>query len=132
MKEEKEKRNSINRFELEGNVGNIGDVYTNSKGRKSLRFDLGQNNNENTQFVPIILKGHLVDTYGAEITKGDWITVKGRISAYTKDVEKNGKTYKEKVTEILGFQIEDKNKNLVYQSDGMVTKKEQKTNEQER
>lgn len=130
MNNERETRNSVNKFELEGNVGNIGDKYTNPKGKISLRFDLGQNNNENTQFVPIVLKGNLVDTYGNEIQKGDWITVKGRISTYTKDVDKNGKTYKEKVIEILGFEIEDKNKNLVYKSDGSVEEKETSKNEE--
>ena len=130
MNNERETRNSVNKFELEGNVGNIGDKYTNARGKNSLRFDLCQNNNDNTQFVPIVLKGNLVDTYGNEIQKGDWITVKGRISTYTKDVEKNGKTFKEKVIEILGFEIEDKNKNLVYKSDGNVEEKTTSKNEE--
>ena len=92
MNEEREMKNSINKFELEGNVGNIRDIYTNKNGKSSLRFDLGQNNNGNTQFVPIVIKGALVDTYGKEIEKGNWISVKGRISAFSKDVEKDGKT----------------------------------------
>lgn len=36
-----------------------------------LRFDLAQNNNGNTQYVPIVLRGELVNTYGIEIQKGD-------------------------------------------------------------
>ena len=79
MNNEKETRNSTNKFELEGNVGNISDIYTNQNGKKTLRFDLGQNNNGNTQFVPIVLKGELVNTYGSEIQKGDWLSIKGRI-----------------------------------------------------
>ena len=123
MNNEREIRNSVNKFELEGNVGNVGDIYTNQNGRTSIRFDLGQNNNDSTQFVPIVLKGNLVNTYGQEINKGDWITVKGKISTYSKDVERNGKNFKEKVIEILGFEIEDKNKNIVYKSDGTVEEK---------
>ncbi len=117
---EKEQRNSTNRFELEVNVGNIGDVYTNKNNKKTLRFDLGQNNNGNSQFVPIVLRGELVNTYGSDIEKGNWITVKGRISSYSKDVEKNGKTYKEKAVEILGFEIIDRTNNKVYSADGTV------------
>lgn len=117
---EKEVRNSKNSFELEGNVANISDIYTNQNGKKILRFDLGQNNNGNTQFVPIILRGELVNSYGNEIKKGDWISVKGRISTYTKDVEKNGKTYKDKTIDILGFEITDRKENKVYTSDGQV------------
>ena len=117
---EREQRNSTNKFELEGNVGNIGDVFTNKNGKQTLRFDLGQNNNGNTQFVPIVLKGELVNSYGNEMQKGDWISVKGRISSYTKDVEKDGKTYKDKVVEILGFEITDRKNNKVYSSDGQV------------
>lgn len=117
---EKNNRNSINRFELEGNVGNIGDVYVNKNGKQILRFDLGQNNNGNTQFVPIILRGELVNSYGKEIEKGDWISVKGRISSYSKDIEKDGKTYKDKVVEILGFEITDRKNNKIYSSDGQV------------
>ena len=54
---EREVRNSKNTFELEGNVANINDVYENQNGKKSLRFDLAQNNNGNTQFVPCIKRG---------------------------------------------------------------------------
>ena len=117
---EREVRNSKNTFELEGNVANINDVYENQNGKKSLRFDLAQNNNGNTQFVPIVLKGDLVNTYGNEIQKGDWISVKGRINTYSKDVEKDGKTYKEKAIDILGFEITDRKNNKVYTSDGQV------------
>ena len=117
---EREVRNSKNTFELEGNVANINDVYENQNGKKSLRFDLAQNNNGNTQFVPIVLRGELVNSYGNEIQKGDWISVKGRISTYSKDIEKDGKTYKDKAIDILGFEITDRKNNKVYTSDGQV------------
>jgi len=128
---EREVRNSKNSFELEGNVANISDIYTNQNGKKILRFDLAQNNNGNTQFVPIILRGELVNSYGNEIKKGDWISVKGRISTYQKDVEKNGKTYKDKAIDILGFEITDRKENKVYTSDGQV-KETNKNDEMER
>lgn len=127
---EKNNKNSINKFELEGNVGNIGDVYVSKNGKKILRFDLGQNNNGNTQFVPIVLRGDLVDSYGKEMQKGDWISVKGRISTYTKDVEKDGKTYKDKAIDILGFEITDRKNNKVYTSDGQVQDIKDKTEEE--
>lgn len=127
---EKNNKNSINKFELEGNVGNIGNVYVNKNGKKILRFDLGQNNNGNTQFVPIVLRGDLVDSYGKEMQKGDWISVKGRISTYTKDVEKDGKTYKDKAIDILGFEITDRKNNKVYTSDGQVQDIKDKTEEE--
>ena len=117
---EREVRNSKNKFELEGNVANINDVYVNPNGKQTLRFDLAQNNNGNTQFVPIVLKGELVNSYGREIQKGDWISVKGRISTYQKDVERDGKTYKDKAIDILGFEITDRKNNKVYTSDGQV------------
>ena len=117
---EREVRNSKNTFELEGNVANINDVYENQNGKKSLRFDLAQNNNGNTQFVPIVLRGELVNSYGNEIQKGDWISVKGRISTYSKDIERDGKTYKDKAIDILGFEITDRKNNKVYISDGQV------------
>ena len=117
---EREVRNSKNTFELEGNVANINDVYENQNGKKSLRFDLAQNNNGNTQFVPIVLRGELVNSYGNEIQKGDWISVKGRISTYSKDIERDGKTYKDKAIDILGFEITDRKNNKVYTSDGQI------------
>ncbi|MBQ7140907.1 MAG: single-stranded DNA-binding protein [Bacilli bacterium] len=117
---EREVRNSRNKFELEGNIANISDVYENQNGKKTLRFDLGQNNNGNTQFVPIVLRGELVNSYKDEMQKGNWISVKGRISTYTKDVERDGKTYKDKVIEILGFEITDRTNNKVYTADGQV------------
>lgn len=117
---EREVRNSKNTFELEGNVANINDVYENQNGKKSLRFDLAQNSNGNTQFVPIVLRGELVNSYGNEIQKGDWISVKGRISTYSKDIERDGKTYKDKAIDILGFEITDRKNNKVYTSDGQV------------
>lgn len=117
---EREVRNSKNTFELEGNVANINDIYTNQNGKKSLRFDLAQNNNGEAQFLPIVLKGELVNTYGSEIQKGDWISVKGRINTYSKDIERDGKTYKDKAIDILGFEITDRKNNKVYTSDGQV------------
>lgn len=117
---EREVRNSKNKFELEGNVANISEVYTNQNGKQTLRFDLAQNNNGNAQFLPIILRGELVNSYGNEIQKGDWITVKGRIVTYQKDIERNGKTYKDKNIDILGFEITDRKNNKVYTSDGQV------------
>lgn len=126
---EKEMRNSRNSFELEGNVANINDIYTNQNGKKILRFDLAQNNNGNTQYVPIILRGDLVNSYGNEIQKGDWISVKGRISIYQKDVVKDGKTYKDKAIDILGFEVTDRKNNKVYTSDGQIhTKTSNKEN----
>lgn len=120
MNEENKKRNSKNTFELEGNVANIYDIYTSKTGKKSLRFDLGQNNNDNSQFVPIIIKGNLVNTYGQDIKKGQWITIKGRIDTYTKEVERNEKTYNEKAIEILGFEITDRTNNKIYSSNGDI------------
>lgn len=117
---EKEVRNSRNNFELEGNVANINNIYTNQNGKKILRFDLAQNNNGNTQYVPIVLRGDLVNSYGNEIKKGDWISVKGRISTYQKDVVKDGITYKEKAIDILGFEVTDRKNNKVYTSDGQI------------
>ena len=117
---EREVRNSKNTFELEGNVANINDIYENQNGKKSLRFDLAQNNNGEAQFLPIVLKGELVNSYGNEIQKGDWISVKGRINTYSKDIERDGKTYKDKAIDILGFEITDRKNNKVYTSDGQV------------
>ena len=117
---EREVRNSKNTFELEGNVANMSNIYENQNGKKSLRFDLSQNNNGNTQYVPIVLRGELVNSYGNEIKKGDWISVKGRISTYQKDVERDGRTYKDKVIDILGFEITDKKNNKIYTSDDHV------------
>ena len=129
---EKEVKNSRNRFELEGNVANINDVYVNQRGKKILRFDLEQNNNGIHQFVPIVLKGELVNSYGKEIEKGDWISVKGKISAYSQNVERDGKIFKDKVIEILGFEITDKINNKVYTSDGQINELINKGNQIER
>lgn len=124
----KEVKNSKNRFELDGNVANISNVYTNQNGKKILRFDLAQNNNGNTQYVPIVLRGELVNSYGKEIQKGDWISVKGRISTYQKDVERDGKTYKDKAIDILGFEITDRKNNKIYTFDGDIKDLEEKSN----
>lgn len=120
MNNQEEKRNSKNSFELEGNVANISDVYVNKNGKQMLRFDLAQNNNGNTQFVPILLRGELINSYGKKMQKGDWISVKGRIATYLKDVERDGKKYKDKAIDILGFEITDKRYNKVYSADGQV------------
>ena len=132
---EKELRNSRNSFELEGNVANISDVYVNKNGKQMLRFDLAQNNNGNTQFVPILLRGELINSYGKKIQKGDWISVKGRIATYQKDVERDGKKYKDKAIDILGFEIIDKKYNKVYSADGQVhelSDKKEETQDMER
>ena len=132
---EKELRNSRNSFELEGNVATISDVYINKNGKQMLRFDLAQNNNGNTQFVPILLRGELINSYGKKIQKGDWISVKGRIATYQKDVERDGKKYKDKAIDILGFEIIDKKYNKVYSADGQVhelSDKKEETQDMER
>lgn len=120
MNEEKNMRNSKNRFELEGNVARISEIYTNKNGKKTLRFDLGQNNKGNSQFVPVVIKGELVNTYGKEIKKGDWLCVKGIISSYNKSIEKEGREYNNKVIEILGFEIEDRTNHKTFTSDGQI------------
>lgn len=132
MNNEKETRNSVNRFELEGNIGSVRDVYENQNGKKTLRFDIAQNNNGNTQFVPIVIKGELVNAYGEEIEKGNWVTVKGIITTYPKEIEKNGKTYKDKAIEILGFEITDRTNNKIYLADGQVKEISNTKDEQER
>lgn len=132
MNNEKETRNSVNRFELEGNIGSVRDVYENQNGKKTLRFDIAQNNNGNTQFVPIVIKGELVNAYAEEIEKGNWVTVKGIITTYPKEIEKNGKTYKDKAIEILGFEITDRTNNKIYLADGQVKEISNTKDEQER
>ena len=105
MKEEM--KNSRNRFELEGNVARINEIYVNKNGKKTMRFDLGQNHKGNSQFVPIVIKG-------------DWICVRGMINTYSKPVEKDGNTYNEKIVEILGFEIEDRTHNRLFKSNGEI------------
>ena len=39
---------------------------------------------------------------------------------YEKDVVKDGKTYKDKAIDILGFEVTDRKNNKVYTSDGQV------------
>ena len=131
MNIEKEMKNSTNKFELEGNIGNINKIYINPNGKKTLRFDLGQNKDGNTQFIPIIIKGNLVDTYGKEIKKGNWVSIRGIIVSYLKEKEKEGKTYKDKIIDILGFEITDRTNNKVYTSDGKVVELN-KSKEQEK
>lgn len=120
MNNQEEKRNSKNCFELEGNVSYISDIYVNKNNKKMLKFDLGQNNNGYSQFIPITIKGKMVDSFGNAVKKGDWLSIKGRISTYSKVVEKNGNTFKDKAIEILGFEITDRTNNKVYTSDGEV------------
>lgn len=132
MNNEQEVRNSTCRFEIEGNVGNIQRIYTNANGKKSLRFDLGQNNNGNSQFLPVVIRGELVNSYADDIAKGNWITVKGRISSYLKDVEQNGESHKEKVVELLGFEITDRTTNKVYSSDGTINEIQNNIDKMER
>ena len=120
MNEVQEIRNSKNTFELEGNVARINKIYTNKNGKKTLRFDLGQNTKGDSQFVPVVIKGELVNTYGKEIQKGDWICVKGIITSYNKPIEKEGREYNNKVIEILGFEIEDRKNHKTFTSDGRV------------
>lgn len=130
---QREVKNSKNNFELDGNVANINDIYVSKNGKKLLRFDLAQNNNGNTEFVPIVLKGELVNSYGKEIQKGDWITVKGRISTYTKERDVNGISFNEKAIDILGFEIIDKKNEKVYTSNGEIHElSKKKENEMER
>lgn len=132
MRNEQETRNSVNKFELEGNISNFKDVYENKNGKRILRFDIAQNNNGNTQFVPIIIKGDLVDSYAKDIQKGNWVVIKGIVTTYFKEVEKNGNLYKEKVIEMLGFEIKDKTNQKEYFSDGNIQEISDKKNEQER
>ncbi len=127
-----EKINEKNKFELEGNVANISDILINKNGKVTLKFDLGQNNGENTQFIPIALKGGLVKSYGNQIKKGDWILVKGKINSYLKDVERDGKLFKDKVIEILGFEVTDKVAHKVYTSDGQIKDLDVNKEEKER
>ena len=109
-----------NKFELEGNVANINDVYINQNGKKILRFDLAQNSVNDTQFIPVVLKSELATSYGSQIQKGDWISIKGKICTYSKDIEKDGKIYKDKNIDILAFEIEDKKKHIRYLSNGQT------------
>ena len=119
---EKELKNSINKFELGGEVVQIDKIYRNRIGIGSLRFCLRQNIYGNDQVVPIVLKGSLVDTYGNKIQKGDWISVKGTIITYERQIMRNGKKIDEyeEVIVMFGFEIVDKTNNKVYKSDGQV------------
>lgn len=121
---EKELKNSINKFELGGEVVQIDKIYRNRIGIGSLRFCLRQNIYGNPQVVPIVLKGSLVDTYGNKIQKGDWISVKGKIITYERQIMRNGKKFDEyeEVIIMFGLEIVDKTNNKVYKSDGQVQK----------
>ena len=119
--EEKEVRASKNRVDFEGNVANISAFFTNKNDTTSRRFDLAQNEKDgSSQFLPVILRGGLVDTYGEEIQKGDWLNIKGRLSTYTHERDVNGTKVNEKVFEIVAYEITDKNKNMTYKIDGEV------------
>ena len=132
MNNENENRNSRNRIELEGNVANISDIQFNKNGKKTLRFDLGQNNNGSTQFVPIILRGNIVDSYNQDIKKGNWIFARGRVSTYQRDVTRDNRVFKDKVIEIIVFEIEDRTNNKLYTADGNVQELTSKNNDMER
>ena len=132
MNNENENRNSRNRIELEGNVANISDIQFNKNGKKTLRFDLGQNNNGSTQFVPIILRGNIVDSYNQDIKKGNWIFARGRVSTYQRDVMRDNRVFKDKVIEIIVFEIEDRTNNKLYTADGNVQELTSKNNDMER
>ena len=125
---ERELRKSRNYFELEGNISSLDDIRTNANGKVSLRFDLAQNIREGeSQFIPIIIKGAIVDTYGKVVEKGDWIKVKGRINAYTKTTNKGkDNEHQTKVVEVLGFEIENLRDKTIYKSDGQVVNNKEK------
>ena len=105
-----------------GEVVQIDKIYRNRIGIGTLRFCLRQNIYGNPQVVPIVLKGSLVNTYGNKIQKGDWISVKGKIITYERQIMKNGKKFDEyeEVIVMFGFEIVDKTNNKVYKSDGQV------------
>jgi len=97
-------RNDKNKIELEGNVARIGDVFTNKNGKKSIHFDLAQNSQDGkyktSQFIPVVLRGNLFETYGQEIEKGDWLNVKGRLTSY---IGKNN----DKKYEVTAFEVKN-------------------------
>lgn len=103
-----------------GNVANIGTPYETANGKKRMRFDLAQNRNNGTQFFSIILPTKLVETYGQEIQKGDWLTIEGTINSVPKKFEKDGKTINTKEMEFVAQEIEDRTHNKKYISDGQV------------
>lgn len=113
-------RNDKNRIELEGNVGRIGEIYTNKNNKKSLHFDLAQNSEDgkhkSSQFIPIVLRGNLLETYGEEIEKGDWLNIKGRLTSY---IDKNNN----KKMEVTAFEI----KNLENEKEYSMTENERET-----
>ncbi len=123
MNENKYVRNQV---ELEGNVANFGTPYSTGNDKKRMRFTIAQNRNDNTQFIPIILPTKLVETYGKNIQKGDWLSVKGSINSYQKKVEKNGKEFNEQEVDIIALEIENKKTKEIYKSDGTITKREEK------
>lgn len=118
--EEERNKNNINQVVLEGNVGGFGTPFETQNGKKRMRFDLAQTRGGNTQYVPIVLPTGLVNTYGENIQKGDWLSIKGSINTFNKQTEDNGKTYNSKVVEIIALEIEDKKLNKTYTSDGNV------------
>lgn len=103
-----------------GNVANIGTPYETANGKKRMRFDLAQNRNNGTQFFSIIMPTKLVETYGQEIQKGDWLFIKGNINSVPKKIEKDGKTINTKEMEFVAQEIEDRTHNKTYISDGQV------------
>lgn len=103
-----------------GNVANIGTPYEIANGKKRMRFDLAQNRNNGTQFFSIIMPTKLVETYGQEIQKGDWLFIKGNINSVPKKIEKDGRTINTKEMEFVAQEIEDRTHNKTYISDGQV------------
>ena len=121
MENKIKKVSDFNHFKLNGNVGYVGNINTSKNGHKSLTFDLCQNGyNDTTKYIPITLKGRLVDTYGKQVKKGDWLEVTGKISTYFKNIEKDDNKTKTKVIEILGFEVVDKVNNKRYTADGKI------------
>ena len=49
-----------------------------------------------------------------------------------KSIEKDANSFNRKVIEILGFEIEDHNKKVIYKSDGSIIDKKNEKEEKER
>lgn len=107
----------INRFGLDGNVGNIG-VCINSNGKKVLKFDLCQNNNN--EYIPITLRGKAVDAYMNDIKKGNWVMVIGKITSFITVFDKVEKVFKKEIADFLSYEIIDRTNQKVYTYDGKI------------
>ena len=123
MEEKKVMKNRENYTEQSGNVSSISEPYTNKNGKTSLKFDLARDVNGEKQYVPIILKGEMYETYGQVIQKGDWLDIKGKLNMYNKTFEEDGKQKSIKTCEIFAFDIYDKTKDVNYK----FSNKEEKT-----